>query len=44
VLERMRGGGKSAPPKQLTVAAPRNIPTVKMPALAVPDDDEWEEF
>lgn len=44
LLQSMRHGGKSAPPLQLAVAAPRNISSVKMPAHAVPDDDEWEEF
>lgn len=44
LLERMRGGRQSAPAKQLAVVAPRNISAAKVPALAVPDEDEWEEF
>lgn len=44
LLESMRGGGKSTPPKQLTAAAPKNVSSVKIPALVEPDDDEWEEF
>jgi methyl-accepting chemotaxis protein len=44
LLESMRGGVKSASPKQLTAAVSRNITSVKMPALVAPDDDEWEEF
>jgi methyl-accepting chemotaxis protein len=44
LLESMRGRGKGAPPKLLTAAIPRNISSVKMPALAAPDEDEWEEF
>jgi methyl-accepting chemotaxis protein len=44
LLESMRGGGKSAPPKQLAAAIPKSSSSVKMPALVAPDDDEWEEF
>ena len=44
LLESMRGGGKSAPPKQLAAAIPKSSSPVKMPALVAPDDDEWEEF
>jgi methyl-accepting chemotaxis protein len=44
LLESMRGGMNNAPPKQLAAAAPKSSSPVKMPALVVPDDDEWEEF
>lgn len=44
LLESMRGGGKSASARQFAVAAPRSISSARMPALAVPDDDEWQEF
>jgi methyl-accepting chemotaxis protein len=45
LLESMRGGEKNAPPKLLAAAAaPRHLSSIKMPALAAPDDDEWEEF
>ena len=44
LLENMRGGGKSANPKQLAAAIPKSSSNVKMPALAAPDEDEWEEF
>lgn len=44
LLERLRGGGESVAPGQLTAAVSRNIPSVKRPALVAPDDDEWEEF
>jgi methyl-accepting chemotaxis protein len=44
LLESMRGGGNSAPPKQLAADIPKSRPSVKPPALVAPDDDEWEEF
>jgi methyl-accepting chemotaxis protein len=44
LLEMMRSGGKNMPPKQLTVAAPKKISSGQLPALAAPDEDEWEEF
>jgi methyl-accepting chemotaxis protein len=44
LLENMRGGEKKSPTKLLAAATPRNAPSVTMPALAAPDDDEWAEF
>ncbi|MBL8430320.1 MAG: MCP four helix bundle domain-containing protein [Dechloromonas sp.] len=44
LLEGLRGGLSGASPKQLAGATPKTSSTVKMPALAAPDDDEWEEF
>ena len=44
LLEKLRGAGENALPRQLTAAAPRNVSSVKTPALATPDDDEWQEF
>jgi methyl-accepting chemotaxis protein len=40
----MRSGGKNMPPRQLTAAAPKKISSGQLPALAAPDEDEWEEF
>ena len=44
LLENMRGGGKRVNPKLLAAAIPKSSSNVKMPALAAPDEDEWEEF
>ena len=44
LLEKLRGAGKNALPRQLTASVPRNVSSVKMPALPTPDDDEWQEF
>ncbi|PKO38101.1 MAG: diguanylate cyclase [Betaproteobacteria bacterium HGW-Betaproteobacteria-6] len=44
LLESMRGGDKRGAPRQLTSPASGSVSSVKLPALAAPDEDEWEEF
>jgi methyl-accepting chemotaxis protein len=44
LLESMRSSGKNMAPRQLTAAAPKKISSGQLPALAAPDEDEWEEF
>ena len=44
LLESMRSGGKSVPPKMLTAATPKKTSFDSVPALAAPGEDEWAEF
>ena len=44
LLESMRSSGKNMAPRQLTAAAPKKVSSGQLPALAAPDEDEWEEF
>ena len=44
LLENMRAGGKNTAPRQLTATVSKKISSGQLPALAAPDEDEWEEF